>query len=138
MAKRDDIFPSKYLKASDLLGKPFTATIVSAPTEKMKTPDGKEEAKTVLYFRGAKKVLPLNRTNWDSRRRLWRGYRHVAGLPGRAYPATTEMRGEIVACIRVRAPAQGDIAAAPAKAASATKRPVQSPPPDDMADDIPF
>ena len=54
------------------------------------------------------------------------------------YPATTEMRGEIVACIRVRAPAQGDIAAAPAKAASATKRPVQSPPPDDMADDIPF
>ena len=66
MAKRDDIFPSKYLKASDLLGKPFTATIVSAPTEKMKTPDGKEEAKTVLYFRGAKKVLPLNRTNWDS------------------------------------------------------------------------
>ena len=65
MAKRDEVFPSKYLKAGDLKGTPITVTIVSAPIETLKTPDGRD-TKTVLYFRGAKKHLPLNRTNWDA------------------------------------------------------------------------
>ena len=64
--KRDDVFPSKYLKAGDLNGKPFTVKIASAPCETLKSRDGKEEQKTVLYLVGAKKVLPLNRVNWDS------------------------------------------------------------------------
>ena len=34
MAKRDEIFPSKYLKASDLAGKPFAAETERAPTER--------------------------------------------------------------------------------------------------------
>ena len=69
MAKRDDVFPSKYMKASDLGGEPLTVTIVSAPLETLKNPEGKEQTKTVLYFRGSKKLLPLNITNWDSCRR---------------------------------------------------------------------
>ena len=34
--------------------------------ETLKSPDGKENSKTVLYFVGAKKALPLNLTNWDA------------------------------------------------------------------------
>ena len=33
MAKRNEIFPSKYLKASDLAGKPLVVEIERAPTE---------------------------------------------------------------------------------------------------------
>ena len=40
MAKRDEVFPSKYLKASDLNGKPITVTIESAVLETLKTLDG--------------------------------------------------------------------------------------------------
>jgi len=53
--KRDEVFPSKYLKASDLGGKPLTVVIEKAPLEVLKSPEGKEEAKTVLYFRGLRK-----------------------------------------------------------------------------------
>ena len=66
MAKRDDVFPSKYLKSADLNGDPLAVTIVSAPLETLKNPEGKEQTKTVLYFRGTKKLLPFNLTNWDA------------------------------------------------------------------------
>jgi hypothetical protein len=132
MAKRDEVFPSKYLKAGDLKGTPITVTIVSAPIETLKTPDGREDTKTVLYFCGAKKNLPLNRTNWDAVANIcgddsddWPG--HKIEL----YPATTEMKGKVVDCIRVRAPVQGELA------------PKKLPPPpqaadDDMSDEIPW
>ena len=45
MAKRDDVFPSKYLKAADLNGKPVTVTIEGAPLETLKSPEGKEQIK---------------------------------------------------------------------------------------------
>ncbi|MGC2823659.1 MAG: hypothetical protein WA322_05410, partial [Pseudolabrys sp.] len=64
--KKADVFPSKYLKCDDLNGKPITVTIGRAPLETLKSPDGKEQEKIVLYFRGAKKALPLNMTNWDA------------------------------------------------------------------------
>ena len=134
MAKRDDVFPSKYLKAGDLNGKPFTATIVSAPIETLKTPDGKEDPKTVLYFRGAKKTLPLNRTNWDSVADICGG--DTDDWPGHKvelYPTTTEMKGKVVDCIRIRAPEQGELKAAATKKRSPTKAAG-----DDMDDAIPF
>jgi hypothetical protein len=66
MAKRDEVFPSKFLRAADLGGKPITVTIESAPLETLKSPEGKEQTKTVLYFKKTKKALPLNRVNWDN------------------------------------------------------------------------
>jgi hypothetical protein len=66
MATRDEIFPSKYLKAADLKGKPIVVAIASATTETLKSPEGTEATKTVLSFKGTKKVLPLNMTNWDA------------------------------------------------------------------------
>lgn len=137
MAKRDDVFPSKYLKAADLNGTPLTVTIVSAPLETLKNPEGKEQTKTVLYFRGTKKLLPLNVTNWDAVADIagddsddWAG--HKIEL----YPAKTEMKGKTVDCIRVRAPEQ---AKPPTKQKPAAKKSAAAKSHDDeMDDEIPF
>jgi hypothetical protein len=108
MAKRDDVFPSHYLKVTDLGGKAFVVTITAAPLETLKGTDGKEQTKTVLSFKLTKKVLPLNVTNWDSVAAItgeddsdnWAG--HDIEL----YPSTTHMQGKTVDCIRIRAPGQ--------------------------------
>src|SRR5262245_23605837 len=63
---RDEVFPSKYLKAADLKGKAYVATIESAPYETLQSLDGKETQKIVLHFKNAEKTLPLNVTNFDA------------------------------------------------------------------------
>jgi hypothetical protein len=126
--KRGDVFPSKYLKAEDLLGKPVTVTIETAPFETLKSPEGKEQGKIVLYFVGGKKCFPLNLTNWQSVSEIcgndtddWPGGKIVL------YPAKTQMGGKIVDCIRIRAPEQAALVTKPAK------KPL--PPADDTPDD---
>ena len=132
MATRDEVFPSKYLKAADLNGKPVTVTIEGAPLETLKNPEGKEQIKTVLYFRGSKKMLPLNMTNWDSVADIcgdntddWPGHRIEL------YPDRTQMGSKIVDCIRIRAVAQREL---PKKPAAAAGPPAAS----EMNDEIPF
>ena len=143
MAKRDDVFPSKYLRAADLNGTPLTVTIASAPLETLKNPEGKEQTKTVLYFHGTKKLLPLNVTNWDAvadatgedDSENWAG--HKIEL----YPTTTEMRKKTVDCIRIRPPGQPElpkqkpVAPAPTKKGGAAKKPSLA---EEMDDEIPF
>jgi hypothetical protein len=130
--KRDEVFPSKYLKASDLNGKSIVVTIESAPLEVLKNPGGKEQTKTVLYLRGGKKALPLNVVNWDSVAEICGA--DTEDWPGgkiELYPARTQMGGKMVDCIRVRAPRDAAAkTAAPAKAAE--------PEPDDMDNPNPF
>jgi hypothetical protein len=105
MVTRSEVFPSRFLKSEDLRGRPCVVQIKDAPQETLKAPDGREQAKTVLYFHGKKKGLPLNRVNWDS----------VASIAGgdtefwpshwiELYPTTTEMGGKPTDCIRVRPP----------------------------------
>jgi hypothetical protein len=132
MAKKHELFRSKYLKAVDLNGRPMTATIEAARTETLKNDRG-EEQKTVLYFKGVRQALPLNLTNWDSVADIT-GQEDSDNWPGHAvelYPTTTEMRGKIVDCIRIRAPAQRELP---------TKKPPQPKPPAgaDFDDTVPF
>jgi len=146
MAKRHEVFPTRFLTAADLNGKPITLTIQSAPQETLKNKNG-EEVKTVLHFRGAKKTLPLNRTNWDAVADIT-GEDDSINWPGRkveAYPTTTQFGADIVDCIRLRAPAQGELKAAPA--AKTVKAKPKPPEPeaaeepalaDEMDDEIPF
>jgi hypothetical protein len=134
MPKRDDVFPSKYLRASNLDGKPITVTIERSPIETLKNPDGKEDTKTVLYFVGAKKMLPLNRTNWDSVAEIT-GEDDSDNWPGHKlelYPTKTEMKGKTVDCIRIRAPAQLELKKSKPKAAP--KQTVA----EEMNDEIPW
>jgi hypothetical protein len=104
--KRDDLFPSKYLKAADLKGRPHVVQIKTAPIETLKNPKGEEQRKVVLYFSDIKKTMPLNLTNYDA----------VAGIVGddetnnwpgtriELFPSTTMLGGKTVDCIRIRRP----------------------------------
>jgi hypothetical protein len=105
--RKEDLFPSKYLKCEDLNGKLMVVTIKAAPVETLKSPDGKSQEKAVLYFAELKKCLPLNLTNFDS----------VADIAGddtdgwvgtkvELHPAKTQMAGRTVDCIRIRRPGQ--------------------------------
>ena len=129
---RDEVFPSKYLKAADLKGKAYVATIDSAPYETLKTLDGKEEQKIVLHFKNAEKTLPLNVTNFDAVCDAT-GCPDTEDWPGQRielYPTQTTMGGKVVGCIRIRRPSSCPTAAA-----------VLPPPPpfaDEVSDEIPF
>lgn len=130
MAKRNEIFPSKYLKASDLAGKPLEVEIKDAPTETLGS-GSDAETKTVLYFLNGVKPLPLNMTNWDAVAAIagddtkdWPGHRLEL------YPTTTELKGKVVDCIRTRAPRR--------KEQKPKAGPGVPPADDEMDDDIPF
>jgi len=129
MAKRDEVFPSKYLTASDLNGKPVTVTIESATLETLTTLEGKAQTKTIVGFRGARKTLPLNATNWDAVAAAT-GEDDTDRWPGHSielYPTTTTMQGKSVPCIRIRPPAQRELPKAAPKQSVA-----------DMEDEVPF
>jgi hypothetical protein len=103
--KRDELFPSKYLKAADLKGKPVVVQIDRAAPEVLKNDRGEEQSKLVIYFAKARKGLVVNMTNYDSIAAMhggdtddWRGGRIEL------YPTMAAMRGKTVDCIRVPVP----------------------------------
>ena len=107
--KRDDLFPSKYLKCADLKGRPRVVEIENAPVETLKNQKGEEQRKVVLYFKSTKKSLPLNLTNYDSVAAI-AGTDETNEWPGtklELYPTTTMMGGKITDCIRIRPPQAG-------------------------------
>src|SRR5262245_28434321 len=128
---RDEVFPSKYLKAADLKGKACVATIESAPYETLQSLDGKETQKIVLHFKNAEKTLPLNVTNFDAVCDAT-GFPDTEDWPGQQielYPTKTTMGGKTMDCIRIRPPS----ASRPAAAA-----PPPSKPGGEMNDEIPW
>jgi hypothetical protein len=62
MTTLNDLYPSKYLKASDAEND-LTVTIAKVLIEKMKDQEGKEESKPVIYFTEQPKGMVLNKTN---------------------------------------------------------------------------
>jgi hypothetical protein len=126
--KRDEVFPSKYLKASDLNGKPVVVTIRDAQFEVLKNPKGEEQSKTVLYFASKKKSLPLNVVNWDSVADILGGdTEDWIGGKIELYPTKTEMAGKPCDCIRRpraerRLAAEEDSAAGRGAAAAVRRR----------------
>jgi len=95
--KINSLFPSKYLRASDLDGD-TPVTMKSLIMEEIN-----EDKKPVLYFREEAKGLVLNKTNGKIIGRLfgeevddWIGQRIVL------FPTEVDFRGETVDAIRVR------------------------------------
>jgi hypothetical protein len=130
---RDEVFPSKYLKAADLKGEPRIVMIESAHYETLKGLDGKETQKIVLYFKNLPKSLPLNVTNFGAVCDAT-GFLDTDDWPGQQielYPTRTSMGGQLVDCIRIRRP-------------SSRPRAAVSPPPPptrpvgEMNDEIPW
>lgn len=62
--KRNDIFPSKWIKAEDVVDG-IDLVIQSVKLETLQSPDGKTEEKPVCRFKGVEKGLILSKTNWD-------------------------------------------------------------------------
>jgi hypothetical protein len=130
---RDEVFPSKYLKAADLKGKAYVATIESAPYETLQSLDGKETQKIVLHFKNAEKTLPLNVTNFDAVCDAT-GFPDTEDWPGQQielYPTKTTMGGKTMDCIRIRRPSSR-----PKAAAAPPPPPIK--PVGEMNDEIPW
>jgi hypothetical protein len=138
--KKDDVFPSKNLKHTDLQ-KPTVATIENAALETLKSREGKTQDKVVLYFEGAKKSLPLNVTNFDAVADIcgadtddW------AGCRIELYPSKTQMAGKTVDCLRIRPPAKKAVAvkAAEPEPEDGEFSETENPAPSDADSEIPF
>jgi hypothetical protein len=133
---RDEVFPSNRLKEPDLKGKPRIVTIESAPYETLRSLDGKETQKIVLYFKNVPKSLPLNVTNFDAVCDAT-GFPDTEDWPGQQielYPSKTTMGGKTVGCIRIRPPS----GSRPAAATVPSPPPPPSKPGGEMDDEIPW
>lgn len=100
----DLMFPSKYLKAADLMGKDATVTISGVKAEELQMTNGTKEQKYVLTFAGTEKMLVLNKTNAKSIAAALNEKRAVkwAGQKITLYPTECMSFGKITDCIRVR------------------------------------
>jgi hypothetical protein len=100
--KLSDLYPSKYLKASDLQGKEPMAKIREVKIEEV---GSDKERKPVLYFHGSDKAMILNKTNalaigdhYGDDVATW------AGKPIVLYSAWVDFGGKSTQAIRVRVP----------------------------------
>ena len=102
MSTRNELFPSKYVKHSDLNGKEVAVTIAGLDIEEVGMDN---ETKPVVNFKDAKKGLILNMTNYDA---IAEGYgEETDGWSGKTivlYGDKTRFGGKIVDCVRVKLP----------------------------------
>ncbi len=109
----EQAFPSLYVKASDLNGKPSLLTIRTCVREELGQGSDKEK-KPVLYFKEAQKGLVLNKTNAnvivDAYGKMTEDWE---GKPVEVYPTRVEFRGQLVDGIRVRIQQEAQPDAAP-------------------------
>jgi hypothetical protein len=122
--KRNEAFPSKFLKAADI-NEDVTATISSVEWEEV----GQDKTtKSVLYFRGKLKPLILNGTNWDKIVEVtgeddsdeWEGKKITL------FKTEVPFGREMVEAIRVRGSSKSGIKGKPTSK------------PSDTSDDVPF
>ena len=121
----NDVFPSNYIKASDLQGQARLLTISAIALEQL----GTGESKPVLQFAGHDKGLVLNKTNASILAASFSP--ETDGWIGKQielYPDKVSFQGRIVDAVRVRVPVPA--AAAPAQPATAQPAPAGVPPVD--------
>lgn len=141
--KFNDAFPSKYLKADDLMT-PRLLTINGVRVEELG--GEQKDRKPVVYFQGEPKGLILNRVNYASITSIassddtdhWMGKQIVL------FRDMTTMRGQMTPCVRIRAPrttpqnAQGMQIPDPGEPPIGTQRMAPPPSSPQQADDVPF
>jgi hypothetical protein len=100
------MFPSTFLKSSDLNGRPIIGTIVSVDTERIGSGSESEEKPIVTFKEPGLKRLVLNRINSEEIADIV-GSEDVDAWVGHKielFATTTEFKGKKVPCLRVRAP----------------------------------
>lgn len=97
----DQLYPGRFLKSGDLLGKKVTVEIADVSIDELEGDKGKR-VQGILYLRGKKKQIVLNKTNGLCLKGMfgrklgdWVGKRIVI------FQGTTKFGAETVDCIRV-------------------------------------
>lgn len=104
-------FPSDWLKATDLQGRPVRLIITEVVTEKVG-----DDYRPIVHFQKTKKGLVLNKTNSNSIAEVYGTETdNWTGCIIELYPDKTDYQGKRVDCIRIRVPRE-------------TGQPVQPPP----------
>ena len=99
----DTAYPSKYIKESDLQGQARLLTIARVSMEAVD--QSGHDMKPVVFFQGAQKGMVLNVTNKNVIVLLYgQETDNWTGRQIELYPSQTDFRGDVVACIRCRAP----------------------------------
>lgn len=101
-----EMFPSKYVRACDLKGKPHDVKIVKVTSEELQAP-GKavKEKKWIIYFEGREKGFALNKTNAKVLVKKTGDKKSVnkwIGLTITIFPTTCKFGPETVECIRIK------------------------------------
>lgn len=152
------LYAGTYLKADDLAGKTYVATIAAVERVEIPEESGAVRPRAAVQLQGWPAKLLLNKTNFESIAKAYgRQSAGWIGKPLEVYPDSVLFGGRMVACIRVRvtrpavpaAAPPGDgrpdapsatTAAPPASAApgetSATVAPLM--PASDFVDDLPY
>lgn len=104
------VYPSRYIKAADLMGQNVTVTILRVRKETIEMEGGKKDDKAVLYIADAR-GKPLQKT-WVAGKTVLKQIAATLGDPSigtwkgkqvTMYPTTCKSKGgETVECIRVR------------------------------------
>ena len=97
----NDVFPSNYLKASDLKGQAKKVTIEDVALEEF----GQDGQKAIVHFKGIPRGLVLNKTNGMLlAANLGPDTDGWIGKDIELYPTKVQFQGRVVDAIRVRLP----------------------------------
>lgn len=103
MSDINSFFPGKYIKASDLNGKPLVITITSFGIEKVGDDD-----KPVLRFEGSTQGLVVNKTNAMSLGAILGNDTSMwLGMRVELYPTKVQFNVNMVDATRIRAVGEG-------------------------------
>jgi hypothetical protein len=99
----DQLFPGRFIKAGDLLGKDRTLTISDVAIERLPTDVGGEKVKGIVSFRESERQWVVNRTNGEALKAMFgRAVREWIGKRVTLYPTTAKFGGELRDAVRVR------------------------------------
>ena len=139
--KLDDMYPSKWLRSSDLQGRAVTVTIASVDMEVLKDDHGRDEHKPAISFQGREKRMILNKTNAQMlASALGDDTDGWIGKPITLFVMKVQGPSGIVDGLRVRVDNPPAIRRTAPQPAPEPERQHQPAPlvPDDLDDDIPF
>lgn len=104
MADYRTMFDSEWVRAWDLGGKSITVVIVRVEAGELQNAKArKKDRKPIVWFRGAKKPLALNKTNAKTIATMYgNDTRAWLNQPITIYPTRTTFGNDEVDCIRVK------------------------------------
>lgn len=104
MPRGDEVYVSKWLKASDLVDDEMTLTITGSDITTFKERNGDTKQQIYLEFEETEKPLGLNKTNYSVLQSIFRSPEtdDWVGKKIVIFVTQTDMQGQTVDCIRIK------------------------------------